>query len=322
MKSGAGVDELRNPAATAAHRFDQRALNDAEAEHGSLCERHTKGVEMRRAAARRASRGQRAGESACALGPWQGGAGFATERTRSHSLLASGADYGGSRCCAPLQRTQPLSAPLPIIMQCVCVWLALPCMQCCAAPICRRAPRDAHARTKRSFAAASKPSGGSAVQAGVVATGLSEAEARVEDDVPARNPRTAAHADSPHALQRRRMRELQRRRMRDRLAALARILPGVQCWRTYASAAMACAGVPVCGHGTHSRTHTRGLSHRRAAALCASQNACTASTTPVRAGTSAAAQAAAGDAVGYDACGSARRVTVAISIPRLGRGGD
>jgi hypothetical protein len=145
------------------------------------------------------------------------------------------------------------------------------------------------------------------VQAEEAATGLSEAEARVEDNVPARNPRTAVHADSLNALQ--------RSRMRDRLAALARDLPGAVL-RTYASAAMACAGVPVCGHGMHSRTHARtnarGLSHRRAAALCASQNVCTASTTPVRAGTSAAAQASAGDAVGYDACGSAQRVTVAI----------
>jgi hypothetical protein len=31
MKTGAGVDELRNPAATEAHRFDQGALHHAEA---------------------------------------------------------------------------------------------------------------------------------------------------------------------------------------------------------------------------------------------------------------------------------------------------
>jgi hypothetical protein len=120
-------------------------------------------------------------------------------------------------------------------------------MQCCAASTaCQSAAAPlgthAHERSAR-WPQLPRPSDSSAVQAEEAATGLSEAEARVEDNVPARNPRTAVHADSLNALQ--------RSRMRDRLAALARDLPGAVL-RTYASAAMACAGVPVCGHGMHS----------------------------------------------------------------------
>ena len=128
MKSGVGVDKLRNPAATATHRFDQGARHHAEAAHGSMCERHTKGVETRRAArrgeVRQRAEALRRGSAACALGHGKTGQGRRRNepvrtrclqaaqimedldavlrcRSRSHSLRAAHAPRRGMLCeCA------------------------------------------------------------------------------------------------------------------------------------------------------------------------------------------------------------------------------
>jgi hypothetical protein len=164
MKSGVGVDKLRNPAATATHRFDQGARHHAEAAHGSMCERHTKGVETRRAAGRGEASEQRPSGGGVLRVPWatarRGRVGDGTNpfalaackrrRLWRISMLCSAAAHAATLRAAPHRhavrtRVRVSRGAMHAMLR-----------RIDGLPIIRRAPRGARARTKRSVAAASK----------------------------------------------------------------------------------------------------------------------------------------------------------------------